>query len=1147
MPDMIQDLQRERQQEEAWRQQELQHLTQLSDWNLEENQQLGQRKEEQQNLLFRNYQENSDWLKQFYDYHVPVQAAETAQGRPVQEYVPQEVSWWDKRRKRKAAKEIHKAANETTYDLAAALTQRRREIDNSLDVIGGLKAVDGHGYDSRVLIDFSQGHKIDSRTGEPANEIEAEKQKADLKFYIDYDSRVAARREPHLNRMVDELLRIRIDDWMLTQPYLTEHIAELREKGQKLLLIQNIKEQNVEYFERLQREDPVKFKILDAQATMGAAINGKMSAILHECCIDTGTDTYMDEKMCAPSDFAGERAEMDKNCVGIVQAAVEILRDVVQPEINGTIELHRQKVMRERQGAGGQPELAAAVLQYQDMILMNRENYEANREIVDKVYTELFRTLDAWDDVILQTYCTRTFREDYDVNSHKYAAVQIYSNARENELKEMEKAIDIQVRCLDNLFRHVLLGEELEANGTVAAKRLGYHQRIEDRPRTELDEMDTLQYLNTMVDEKGAEHVTLYTREDQNITIPVSSLAAAAQKTVSAKEKTKQAEKRSWQEAFVEGKIAQTSAKYSYAYKTQTAAVGRMLWMGHPPHEKELFQVHTKLSVLGSKLYEPIEVEGKNKAARLECAKKQINRLKDELGEAIESCQHYVKLWFGLRKEKREARNLVKETLAMLQADYSKLEHEAASLMYRAIGGDMTYGDLLGDARATVIDLNREEKNLGRTGANMSDVITVGEGEGKLFFKEEEYVRSAVDVFRQKFMSTWADKRKYGGLLKLLEDFDRQFHGQDPEITELMGLSGVIGTFMDGYANAVKAEALVAMDASVENMIKVGEGASAALTGLGLSVHALQKLFREVSPGMKKAFAAQANLLGNAKVSKGSKVALRNVATSRMASLLGIDQVVVKSTTAIVQEKGKQQRRGIVMARARGRAAAEITNEDLNMQIEAGKQREQAITAAENARKEALEKPGADQEKVKQEYQRAKDEAERIYEETINNNRVKYAPDAVRQLVNLHLLDLICGQTDRHRNNYFVTTNQEGRIDGVQGIDNDVSFGELKGEELADKTGYLQGMGGMNLPVMDREMYDSLWEMTDSILRVNLGDLLTAEELVALVDRIKAVRNYLKERVENRELTLVSRGQWTDAHAAEFKDRYSGYVNKEFL
>ena len=1071
-----------------------QHLSQLRTWDVQQNQTLEQRRMEQKDLLLQRQQADIGWLQQYYHNLAPVQANRTAQGQPLQELPSPKLSLAEKSRnkqKRKQAQNHHPNATEQSFDIAQALDQRQKKIDNSMNTVGGMAAVREHGYDCRVLLDFCQGYKVD-KMGNPATEEDARKMREDKQFIEDYDSKDAQRRKPHLDRCVDEVLRIELHDWMFDAPYVIEHAAELRSYAQKLLLIQNLRDDNPEYFEQLKRNDPLKYGLFNAQEYMGPGISTKLMYAFQTRCVDINTNTYLDSldspqnyeslKDIAPVHFASAQENVNEKAAAVVQS-----------EIDKRIEQRRQEIAQQREEilkdnseaaqklkkagltADNKPDSATTILKYQDMILNNRERYAANQAVVDQAYAELFRAIDTKDDLMTQIRCTLEYGENFAPDAAGFAAVQQHVGAREAELKEIVKNIGVQIECLENLLKHILRGDQLEASGTVAATRFGYHQQIENLPRTDLDDMENTQYRSTRVDEQGKEQVTLYTKEDQNITIESSAIQKEKVVVTDSKTQTKKIE---------EVEIAQVSAQYSYAYKTQASAIGRLLWMGNPPHADQLAKTHAKLSALGSKMYEPLEVKGKDRQARLESAGDQIAALQDEIGAAIESCEDYVKLKFGWFKKKKAAKLLVEETLKTLREDYKKLDGRIAQLMHRAAGGEMTFGELLGVARTTVIDLDREA-NVGSTGANMSEVVTVGKGADMQFYKDEEPLVLTSDIYKQKFMTTKEGQAKYGKLLPFLTDLQNMCLNQKLVYPQLSPITNEISGLITGYAEAVKAGTVEAYNRRTEALIDFR-----ALAEAKLSMKEFCALLVEASPVLAKSVVGFENLTENAKISVGSNIAMRNVATSRMASLLGAGELVVKSTSAIVQQKGKQLRKGIVMERARGQSAGELDQK---------------------------------------------------------STKPTYTPDAVRQLVNLHLLDLICGQTDRHMNNYFVTTNQKGEIDSIQGIDNDVAFGELSGEKIKKKNGHLLGTESMNLPVVDAEMYETICSLTSEVIQVNFADLLSQKEINAMIDRVRTVREYLTKRIEKGELIAVEKGQWTTEHTAAFKKKYRGYVQKENL
>ena len=107
----------------------------------------------------------------------------------------------------------------------------------------------------------------------------------------------------------------------------------------------------------------------------------------------------------------------------------------------------------------------------------------------------------------------------------------------------------------------------------------------------------------------------------------------------------------------------------------------------------------------------------------------------------------------------------------------------------------------------------------------------------------------------------------------------------------------------------------------------------------------------------------------------------RNVATSRVANLLGIGGIVEQSSIVKVKEKSTGKiTKGNLMTLAKGDSGASIA-----------------------------------QGKVYEEMKKKEDIKERI-EEAGN----KFAPTTQKELTSLQVLDYICGHTDRHANNFFV-------------------------------------------------------------------------------------------------------------------------------
>lgn len=137
----------------------------------------------------------------------------------------------------------------------------------------------------------------------------------------------------------------------------------------------------------------------------------------------------------------------------------------------------------------------------------------------------------------------------------------------------------------------------------------------------------------------------------------------------------------------------------------------------------------------------------------------------------------------------------------------------------------------------------------------------------------------------------------------------------------------------------------------------------------------------------------------------------------------------------------------------------------------------------------------------------------------------------------LQILDAIAGQLDRHMNNLFIDTDDQGNVTGITGIDNDMAFGG----SMRDTSG--KGLGAQNykgLPeYIDREMGEKILQVTESDIRDALAGLLSQNEIDGTVARfqqvVKAVQDAKKAgklqdtwdaETAKRGITKVNQTQW---------------------
>ncbi|HUG21033.1 hypothetical protein [Piscinibacter sp.] len=122
-------------------------------------------------------------------------------------------------------------------------------------------------------------------------------------------------------------------------------------------------------------------------------------------------------------------------------------------------------------------------------------------------------------------------------------------------------------------------------------------------------------------------------------------------------------------------------------------------------------------------------------------------------------------------------------------------------------------------------------------------------------------------------------------------------------------------------------------------------------------------------------------------------------------------------------------------------------------------------------------------------------------------------PHVMRETMKLQLLDHLTGQGDRHPSNCFIDVRPDGRVK-VTGIDNDQCFGA----RLTDPAGIRNthdpnaGYRGTGLPpVVDRQMADTIMNLTQNDVVKMLGNKLSEPEVNAALSRLSGVQQHVAQ------------------------------------
>ena len=218
-----------------------------------------------------------------------------------------------------------------------------------------------------------------------------------------------------------------------------------------------------------------------------------------------------------------------------------------------------------------------------------------------------------------------------------------------------------------------------------------------------------------------------------------------------------------------------------------------------------------------------------------------------------------------------------------------------------------------------------------------------------------------------------------------------------------------------------------------------------------------KEIFKDLAEKVYLALNKNAMLKG-AGIRPGSKLARRNGAMSDVARLLGFPQLLAESRRVTIEQNGEKID-GVMME-------------------------------------------AADMEALDNVYMNPDSPFFKVNEDQFNSEPL------LRSLADLQILDFLCGNIDRHKANFFtrfdLSDPAHPKITGVQGIDNDTSFGEITQGGIASLA------KADNLKIITPEMADAVTKMDKEDLDEILRDYgLSETEIEAANSRLDTLKGYI--------------------------------------
>ena len=156
------------------------------------------------------------------------------------------------------------AADAFSCRMAFALKEQKEQCDNSLPE-SALQTLHRAGVEAKIIRPFLQGYRKDEY-GDALDIVEGMKRLSDESFIEDYCSNDLEQRRPHLQRIVRQLVATRITPDMLTEQYLSEHAAEIKQLCDQMTYLENMQKDpiNAPFFEQMSEMEKT---LLDTRVT----------------------------------------------------------------------------------------------------------------------------------------------------------------------------------------------------------------------------------------------------------------------------------------------------------------------------------------------------------------------------------------------------------------------------------------------------------------------------------------------------------------------------------------------------------------------------------------------------------------------------------------------------------------------------------------------------------------------------------------------------------------------------------------------------------------------------------------------------------------------------------------------------------------
>ena len=494
---------------EERKQQIHERLSNLQNWDLGENQTLAERRAEHNEMLIgKELKENKQMRKRWMQIKQSIHAKKTAEGTPAQIQKPAKKTFKQKRedeRLDEVARQRAPLADHVSIHMVESLRSYQDLRDNSFDLITAdqLAQAKNQNLDLRPLHVFLYGYKRNA-AGEPLDADERFYRDLDQRFINDYLSLDAQRRKPHLDRMVDQVLRVNISDDMLTEEYMETHAGEMQQQINRMVTFQNIMNDpvNAGYFQALPEttKQLLNHRVLDRYPSCGVmlaricslkAVNPDMGRILPEiggvededalrqaldmerqASRETLARSRMQEREMIETEYARLCNEEKQR---LIPGDRERMRAIEEEHLTTAQGADMSGLGLTSLGAGYSVEMLA---NYRKMIEDHPEEYSLHGQRIEALYQELYRSLDSYGDLKQRAMIAQGVIDELNItipyNGEAKDAFVRRASLDADEVAASTNVVQMQINAITDALTSLLEDVPMSDPGARMLHRLGY-------------------------------------------------------------------------------------------------------------------------------------------------------------------------------------------------------------------------------------------------------------------------------------------------------------------------------------------------------------------------------------------------------------------------------------------------------------------------------------------------------------------------------------------------------------------------------------------------------------------------------------------------------------------------------------------------